>query len=138
MIAQDSLVERIVAEHCLIAFKTQAPQPIPEGNDGAQSPSLSPRSHGEQADIEMIFGTACDRQPRPRYCLRTLVSRLTGCGGGGSRRLGEVRIVKRPGGGTGSPGCHRTMDPGIDAIAPVEPAGPCAAAVSTKPNAKTR
>ena len=72
------------------------------------------------------------------YCLRALVSRLTGCGGGGSRRLGEVRIVKRPGDGTGSPGCHRTMDPGIDATAPVEPAGPCAAAASTKPNAKTR
>jgi hypothetical protein len=71
------------------------------------------------------------------YCLRALVSRLTGCGGGGSRGLGEVRIVKRPG-GTGSPGCHRTMDPGIDATAPVEPAGPCAAAASTKPNAKTR
>jgi hypothetical protein len=30
------------------------------------------------------------------------------------------------------------MDPGIDATAPVEPAGPCAAAASTKPNAKKR
>jgi hypothetical protein len=49
----------------------------------------SPRSHGEQADIEMIFGSACDWQPRPRYCLRILVSRLTGCGGGWSCKLGQ-------------------------------------------------
>jgi len=83
----------------------------------------------------MIAGSASGT--RHLYCLRILVSRLTGCGGDWSRKLGEVRIEKTPG-GTGSPGCHRTMYPGMDAIAPVEPAGPCAAAASTKPNAKTR
>jgi hypothetical protein len=31
-IAKSRLVDRIVAERCLIAFETQAPQPIPEGS----------------------------------------------------------------------------------------------------------
>jgi hypothetical protein len=60
---RNRLVDRIVAERCLIAFKTQAPQPIPEVHDGAQSPSLSSQPHGEQADIEMISGSACDWYP---------------------------------------------------------------------------
>jgi hypothetical protein len=41
-IAKNGLVDRIVAERRQIAFESQAPQPIPEVHDGAQSPSWSP------------------------------------------------------------------------------------------------
>src|SRR5260370_31632296 len=65
----------MVAKRCLIAFKTQAPQQIPEVHDGTQSPSLSPRS---QIDSEQPISKLSLEPPmsdtRHLYCLRALVS----------------------------------------------------------------
>src|SRR5260370_8126831 len=68
----------------------------------------------------MISGTAHVRHSPPLLFASLGFTRLTGCGGGWSHRLGQVRTEKRPG-GTGSPGCHLTMLPGTEA--PVEPDG---------------
>src|SRR5258707_15376191 len=82
------------------------------------APQVTNRSR--PADIEMISGTAHVRPSPPLLFASLGFTRLTGCGGGWSHRLGQVRTEKRPG-GTGSPGCHLTMLPGTEA--PVEPDG---------------